>query len=338
MARHELLATLGTTPAVVTEAIDLLQEHGVQIERVRLITSLDHDVQAAYRLLYKHLEAHDNVDVIEIPAGTWDDVRDSNSAVEFLQIVCGELKSARDRGDRVYVCIAGGRKAMSALLALAVQFYGAERLFHVWVPPWLEEDGSISKLRHLEDSPDELIKYLHPSLALAEDQRPQLVDLPFIGLFPMLADIVGALQGQDASSSVRPLLQRNGLLKPSGEPTGLGRQVREILEQVESLPAARSEDCELHIARNHHYASAVEAFARKLAGRFPFITRLQSLPWRDGRGTAVETRDSNKLEIRVPAPGGPQVRLLAHTTARTAGQLEAARRAVEHYVEQQKVA
>jgi len=61
------------------------------------------------------------------------DVDSDEAATEFMEQACSALRDYRKKGWEVYACIAGGCKAMSALLAIAVQFYGAQRLFHVLV-------------------------------------------------------------------------------------------------------------------------------------------------------------------------------------------------------------
>ncbi len=136
MTKNLLLATLGTSPAVITEAVDLLREEGVAISGVYLFVTRDRDVQDSFMLLAEHLPQHDGIVWIHpIEVGVYYDIDSTDAAVEFLALASQQLKTLRDAGYRVYVSIAGGRKAMAALLALAVQFYGAERLFHIWVPP-----------------------------------------------------------------------------------------------------------------------------------------------------------------------------------------------------------
>ncbi|RLG42850.1 MAG: CRISPR-associated protein Csx14, partial [Thermoproteota archaeon] len=212
MSKNILLATLGTSPAVVTEAVDLLQEEGVRITGIFLFITRDRDVQESFALLVEHLSQHDGITWVNpIEVGVYHDVDNTDAAVEFLSLASQHLKTLRDAGHRAYVSIAGGRKAMAALLALAVQFYGAERLFHIWVPPWLEVEGNIETLRKYRDWPEKLNEYLHPSLDADPEDRPQMVTLPVIGLFPFLDDIRAALKGEgNVPRDIRRLLQANG--------------------------------------------------------------------------------------------------------------------------------
>ncbi len=333
MPKKLLIATLGTSPAVVTEAIDLLDEQGTRPDGVILLMTQDREVRDSFDLLAQHLPTHDNITRVEpIYIAAYTDIDDSRSAVAFMQEACRILKTYRDNGDRLFVSIAGGRKAMSSLLALAVQFYGAERLFHVWAPPWLEEEGEIHWLRRL--LPEQVIERLHPPLAnVLESDRPRLVDLPFIGLFPLLGDILSALKGQvSPAKDVKHILVANNLLTTQGEPTPLGQSVADILEGVEGLPPARQEECKVHIAK-HHFQGKLERFAWELCGRFPFITEIHSDEWRQGE-EQVKAQLPNEVIVATHLKTDILFRLRLVTTAANLGQLEAAKRAVERYMKQ----
>lgn len=332
MTKKLLIATLGTSPAVITEAIDLLTEQGVRPDGAQLLVTQDSDVQESCNLLLKHLPSHDGISWVElVPIATYGDVDTAEAAVEFMQVACRLLKTYRDAGYRLFVSIAGGRKAMSALLALAVQFYGAERLFHVWVPPWIEMDGEISNLRRLKDFPDKITEALHPPLDVEETDRPHMVDLPFIGMFPLLNDIRAALQGEGTPPrEVKQLLVANGLMTSGGDPTTLGQTVATVLEGVEGLPPARQEECK--IAKfQHHHADKLERFAWQLSGRFPFITEIRGGEWRSGEGK-VKADPPNILHVFEPLGTNFPLHLILTTTATSEGQLEAAKREIERYL------
>ena len=332
MSKKLLIATLGTSPAVVTEAVDLLTEQNCRPDGVILLRTEDTDVREAYELLATHLPQHDNLTWVKpVSIGQYGDVDTPEAAVEFMQKACHILKSRRDAGYRLFVSIAGGRKAMSALLALAVQFYGAERLFHIWVPPWLEAEGEIAQLRNLPE--DVRIQKLHPPLNT--EDRPRLVDLPFIGLFPWLEDIRDALKGAvPPERSLKTLLQANNLLDSQARPTELGKTILNILEDVEGLPPARQEPCKVAIAK-HHYRDRLERFAQELCGSLLFITQIQSGEWRSGEAK-VKAEPPNRLRVFEPLGLDFPLQLILETTAATPGQLEAAKRAVERYLEQRR--
>ena len=332
MGQNILLATLGTSPAVVTEAVDLLQEEGIRIKGIFLFVTQDSEVQESFKLLAEHLPRHNSITWINpIPVGIYHDIDTTDAAVEFLQLASQQLKTLRDAGHRVYVSIAGGRKAMSALLALAVQFYGAERLFHIWVPPWLEAEGEIEKLRNYRNWPEKLNEYLHPPLNVGSEDRPQLVTLPVIGLFPFLDDIRATLKGVgEPPRDICRLLQANGLMTSQGEVTELGRRIAEVLDSVEGLPPARREECKIHIAK-HHYQDRLERFAQELCGRFPFISEIRSDEWRSGEAK-VKAEPPNIIRVFEPLGTDFPLQLVLVTTARNSGELETARRKIKQYL------
>lgn len=336
MPKKILVATLGTTPAVITEAIDLLDEKGLRPDGVWVFTTEDRDVRDSHNLLKKHVGEYYGITWFEdFPVGAYGDVDTSDAALEFMKTACGALKNCRSAGYRSYVCIAGGRKAMSALLGLAVQFYGAERLFHIWVPPWVEEKGGIDNLRRFQEYPDVLNELLHYRNG-APDDRPRLIDLPFLGLFPLLPDILSFLGGvkTERLGSVGELLKNNGLLDAEGKITDLGLMVRDILEEIESIPPPCSHPPVKHIDQKEPKSKVfLEEWAERLVGLCPFICRVHDIAWRQG-GEKVVSVLPNKLRVFLRLRGRDfSVGLELETTARSAGQLEAARRAVERCLE-----
>lgn len=174
MKKRLLIATLGTSPAVVTEAIDLLSEQGQRPDRVCIIKTKGSDVQKSYDLLRHHVTILGGIEFLEpLEIKSFEDIDTSEIAVEFMNHACQILRTYKGDYER-YVCIAGGRKVMSALLAVAVKLYGAERLFHIWAPLSLEEDSDIRILRRCSD--EIVSKRLHPKLEGPD--RPHIVDLP----------------------------------------------------------------------------------------------------------------------------------------------------------------
>ncbi len=333
MSKKILIATLGTTPAVITEAIDLLAAEKIRLDGIRLLMTGDPEVKQGFDLLAEHLPSHDNLTWLDpIFVKSYSDVDTPEAAVEFMQEACRILKTHRDDGHDVFVSIAGGRKVMSALLALAVQFYGAKRLFHIWVPPWIEEEGAIDKLNNLRSYPHKLIEKLHPSLERPDHERPRIVNLPFIGLFPFLPEILVGLQGGDISTELKDLLDANGLLS-KGEPTPLGRMLTAILEGVEALPPARQEECKIHIA-NHHHTKKLEEFSRMLRDGFIWIKEIRSIEWNTTE--RIKTHSGNLIDIQLRLHTEAAVGLQLVTTAKGKGQLEAAKKAIESFVQQRR--
>jgi CRISPR-associated protein, Csx13 family len=328
-----LLATLGEAPAVVTEAIDRLQADGVAIDFVVILTTKDTYAQSALHLLSEHMPAYYGGKVTLLDARILEafyDVDSDTAALEFMNHACAALRDYRKKGWEVYACIAGGRKAMSALLALAVQFYGAQRLFHVLVEdPVLEEEGHILKLQNM--SPQDQSRVLHPPI-----EQIKLVNLPFIGLFPLLGDIISGLKGRSVRSEVKQLLEQNGLLDvDAGIPTPLGQMVLQVLESVEALPEPRAGECEKSLARKEpKEAEETQKWADRLANRFLFIERIEDIGWREGQ-PKVRAEPPNTLFVFLPGRRVRGIGFRLTTTAQTPGQLERARQEIERWIDKE---
>lgn len=323
-----LIATLGESPAVITEAIDCLKQRGIELSELVLLTTKDTFARDSLGLLHNHIpEFYGNSPYIADSRITeaYYDIDSREAVVDFMGHACEVLKSYRKRQYEIYVSIAGGRKTMSALMTLAVQFYGAKELFHVLVDdPELEEKGSITRLKSISDKH----QILHPNPNLI-----RLVPIPFLGLFPWISDIVKVLKGETTEpKGIKNLLESNGLYE-KGKATELGKLVLNILELVESLPDPYLVEAEINIAP-HHYAKELEQIAKKLKRRFSWLCRIQSINWRQGE-PKVKIKSPKYLEIYFPliGKGGLNLALLLETTAATSGQLERAKQDVEKFLQ-----
>jgi CRISPR-associated protein Csx14 len=329
--RKVLLATLGERPAVITEAIDKLRSEGVRVNVVVLLTTKDTYARDALELLSQHVPSFYNGEIECHGARILEafyDVDSDRAAVEFMNQACVALRDYDKMGWGVYACIAGGRKAMSALLALAVQFYGAQRLFHLLVEdPELEEEGRIWRLKN--KCADEQNRALHPPV-----EEIKLVNLPFIGLFPLLGGIVAGLKGSSVRSEVQALLEQNNLLA-AGRLTLLGEIVLHVLENVEALPEPRRGDCAISLARKEpKEAEQTEQWAERLSQRFLFIERIEDFGWREGQ-PKVKAEAPNLLLVFLPGHRVQGIGFRLTTTAQTPGQLERARQDVERWLERE---
>lgn len=325
-----LLATLGESPAVITEAIDRLQVDGVMIDSVVVLTTKDTYAQSALSLLSEHLPNYYAGKVALSDARILEafyDVDTDEAVLEFMNQACTALRDYRKIGWEVYVCIAGGRKIMSALLALAVQFYGAQRLFHVLVDdPVLEEEGHILRLRN--KSREEQRQILHPPAELIK-----LINLPFIGLFPLLNNIIAGLKGEEISTEIKNLLRQNGLLSSEGSPTYIGRMVLRVLEYVEASPKLRTGECEIKLAsKEPKEAQRTQEWANRLANRFFFVECIEDIGWREGQ-PKVKEEPPNKLIVFLPGKRVKGIGFRLTTTAQTPGELEWAKKEIEKWLE-----
>lgn len=313
---------------MVTEAIDKLKKEGTEIDEVILLTTKDNDTKESAKLLSNHLPTYyeNKIHISNIRGiDTYFDIDSQESLLDFMQNACEILKTLKKRNVETHVCIAGGRKSMSALMTLAVQIYGATSLFHIILDDLeLEQKGKISNLRNKDER--EINEILHPKLAVIK-----LVRLPFIGLFPWIGDILKGLKGQEISKDIRNILKDNNLIRDSGI-TDIGKTVLNILESVESLPEPCLYEAQVHLSsKEPKYKDRLQEMVNKLKRRFSFICELSDIPWKQGV-PKVLAKEGNILEVYFPSRKGFNLALKLVTTATTSGQLEKAKQEVERFL------
>ena len=126
MAQNILIATLGDHPAVVTGMVKALREKkGVKMN-IDVLHVLHPENSGKYigregfQLIAKHLKGTCEVTSEPLP---FSDPRTKQESEIFLETLAGVLMRYQNQADyHVYLSLAGGRKNMSALMALATQF------------------------------------------------------------------------------------------------------------------------------------------------------------------------------------------------------------------------
>lgn len=155
-----LIATLGSSPAVLTETLYMLHRQGEwPVKEIRIVTT-SHGAEVINRTLFAYgketkggfyqlceelkISPHD----IEVQAGEnltgvpgsdgapLSDIRNSRDDEQMASAIQQAVKEACARSDRrVFGLLSGGRKTMSAHLMAAMQLFGRlnDRLIHVLV-------------------------------------------------------------------------------------------------------------------------------------------------------------------------------------------------------------
>lgn len=338
MIRHILVASLGESPAVVTETIDAIERsENIEISEVVTVGTSDYNVNRGQELLAEHVYEHYSRRIKYLPLQVYSShVDDETSNIEFFGLVAQQLRNYRKQPNtRTYVSIAGGRKTMSALMALAAQIYGAVGLYHIVVTDEanleydLEAKGQIERLARLPSG--DRSRVLHP-----EPEEIRLVKLPIIGLFPLLNDLIDGLSGNETNQSIEALLLSSGLLEKQAngriQVTASGTILREVLEDIESLPepcalAPYEKTVQLH---DHHGKRELQPLADKMR-LFSFSSRINSTEFNSqfDRARAVRTSSGRLLidkseafdEILLTLVDSQKgYRLSVRTTAKTTAQ------------------
>lgn len=177
-----LLSLLGLSPGVVTGAYYALHRQGVTVDKVVTLGTdarqMD-DCEWAIEDEFERWRRDTGTEVIydqtcrlRIPHP---DLNTDQSVDDFRSMLT-ELLRDTYRDDQVYLCVAGGRKTMAGLAAIAVQLFGesVQGMYHLYVDPDLERDGSIDG-RFWEVSIERREQVMRP---LAD--QCWLVEVPFI--------------------------------------------------------------------------------------------------------------------------------------------------------------
>jgi CRISPR-associated protein Csx14 len=318
-----LISSLGESPAVVTETVDALErEEGIRIDRVVTIGTSEWSVDLSQEALREEFARFDGGRITYLPMQI--EARDlmrETDHLEFLHAVATQLRAYRFAD--TYLSLAGGRKTMSALIAIAVQIYGARMLCHII--PLDEELERLGEIRTWSNLPrEEQQRIMHPPA-----EKVQLVRLPLISLFPLLQDFLRVLQGQtDAELQAVRLLHDSGLIRREAgtiKRTPSGEQLYAVLSDIEQLPPASDRRPEEKVTiHDHGYGGKrgrVEAYAKQLA-QLPWVTSVRTIPYGNQPRTAIRAvHEDGRIEVDVRT-GEFSAGLELRTTAQTKGQTE----------------
>lgn len=167
-----LVASLGESPVVVTAMYDLLNEK-INVDKVMVLRPDGDDVLLGYELIKEGLQGKCTLDYVPL---SFVDANGEGESYLFLRTLFQHLAMYQKNGDTVYLSLAGGRKNMSALIALVVPFFPCvKKLYQVL-------DADEHKLGHRFKSIEELI-YLPDTVQKTALFPPHekliLVDIPY---------------------------------------------------------------------------------------------------------------------------------------------------------------
>ncbi|HOT98541.1 MAG TPA: CRISPR-associated ring nuclease Csm6 [bacterium] len=195
--RHIFLALCGNTPQVVTETLfALIHLRKCPVSEIYLITTLSGKEKAISSLLApatgifqqfcQDFPAAEQLqftsDHILVPDLPIQDIQSSEDNAIMAELIFSVVKRLTHPDETIlHASLAGGRKSMSAYLAMAMQVYGRpqDKLYHVLVyPATLEEDPGFY--------------YPRPEEGWQRSGTPywdcvNLIDIPFVRLRPLLA-------------------------------------------------------------------------------------------------------------------------------------------------------
>jgi len=196
MIKRVLISTLGETPCVVTEAIDILKNEGKMVDEIFLITTSDPNTLESADLLKTHIPKYykNKIIINSLQIDSYKDIINPKSARKFMKLCYQALGKFKNEDAEIYVCISGGRKTMSALITLAVQIYGANELFHLTIKDVdenLEKECNIKNITPIKKNIEILDRILHPPT-----EKINIIRMPYVGLFLWIYDLIKALKNE----------------------------------------------------------------------------------------------------------------------------------------------
>jgi len=206
--RNILVAVSGLNPQIITETLyGLMVTKNIPIREIYIITTRTGEEKLNNSLLnasgpfyqfcaeYKILPHEIRIKPILIKSEqgeVLDDIRTREDNEAMAETIMETMfKLTREDQTRVFASIAGGRKTMSAYMALAMQLFGRkqDRLTHVLIwPPELESDKNFyfppGEPRDIHTSAGKIIDW--------NEVRVDFAEIPFIRLRPMIQNWLGS--------------------------------------------------------------------------------------------------------------------------------------------------
>ncbi len=226
-----VLILCGKTPQILTETLyKLIIEENVDVCSVWAITTKDgkdalcrkllHDRNGWYYRFCREFALDPKKLGFDqhhiITAGEQEDLLDKESNAQFADaVVYWVQKLTSEKSDRLYACIAGGRKTMSAYFAMAMQFFArpVDRMFHLVINP-----------ASMENHPD---FYYPPKTPIRYNDRNQktvdsrdillnLFDVPFLRLRERLLHLFGCepISYSEMIARAQEWMEQPGTLPP----------------------------------------------------------------------------------------------------------------------------
>ena len=175
MSRNILIATLGESPIVVTTMVNALKKEIGRIDELHVIYPQNGDqlIDFGYSLVEEHLRGTCTVTPHQLP---FHDTNTRETSIKFLQTLSGLIRGHEHKGNDVYLSLAGGRKNMSALMAVTCQFFECIcGLYHI-----LDKHEDSDKMRNFY-SIEELCDLEHEGKH-KEKLSPTLDELILVGI------------------------------------------------------------------------------------------------------------------------------------------------------------
>ena len=174
-----LIATLGESPVVVTGMVDLLnKEADVAINRVIVLyPQQERLISLAFDLIEEALRDKCAVIPESLP---FEDVASEDETFTFFRTLYRLLNAEQNSTNNVYLSLAGGRKNMSALMAILVPLFPCIKgLYHVIDTAEGTRRDPLKSIEYIVDLPDDDERRARFLLTDEQLERLKLVEIPY---------------------------------------------------------------------------------------------------------------------------------------------------------------
>lgn len=183
MRGRVLLCTVGTSWAVVPEAMDLFGEGG--FAAVHVLTTASPRLEAGLEQLTEYLRRHPIPEFTLSRVEGFADLRSEEDHARFEEVLLRWLVHRCPDPARRWVCLAGGYKTISAAMQRAASLLGAAEVFHVLCEPRFGPSGDreAGTLEEVERALAEgAVRYvrLGPEAGWPQLQRLRPEDFPLV--------------------------------------------------------------------------------------------------------------------------------------------------------------
>ena len=179
-----LLATLGSEPQVVTAALDLLRRQGERIAEVRVLHSsmAEGPLPDALRRLQDAFTGLDSpprplpplrlLPIHDAQGRLLPDIDTPGNAQAAFRFLYTEVRRLKQEGQRLHLCVAGGRKLL-ALFAMAAAQLLCDAEDHLW---YLHSAGDFLSSKRLHPQPGDEAQLIEVPFILLPRAAPALTD------------------------------------------------------------------------------------------------------------------------------------------------------------------
>lgn len=141
-----ILASMGTSPPIITEFVHYVSKFE-KVGRVEMIATSEKMVQNSTIFAEAALKHRFPNIFVATHFLNVADISTEEENYVFMEAAAKILARMKRHGDKVYVCLAGGRKEMVASLVLLAQLSDVDGLFHVVAPDVKAFNQELEKIR-----------------------------------------------------------------------------------------------------------------------------------------------------------------------------------------------